>query len=254
MFRFSNGLKALAAFTLAFASMSSFSNAFDPQIMEVPEGYDYQSPTEIEAARAQIAKDFAGATDPTALSGRVRAKMLAQYAHLDPGHEVPADLLEEAVVYFDANKNRFPNQAYITIVDFKARSNSQRFFLINMESGAVEKYWTTHGINSDKNRDGYAEAFGNVINSGKSSLGFVRTAEVYHGKFKRSVRLDGLNTTNSNIRARAIVFHGWDGVKEERRIQGLSWGCITLDWTVKDSVLDRIKEGSLMYVAVSKIK
>jgi len=32
----------------------------------------------------------------------------------------------------------------------------------------------------------------NVEGSGRSSLGFVRTAEVYSGKYNVSVRLDGL--------------------------------------------------------------
>src|SRR5690606_5467249 len=118
--------------------------------------------------------------------------------------------------------------------------------------GKVERFRTTHGKGSDANNDGYAEVFGNEIGSGMSSLGYVRTAEVYSGNFGRSVRLDGLSATNSNIRARAVVFHGWDGVKEGDFIQGLSRGCITMDWNFKDAVLEKIKEGSFMYVGLSK--
>lgn len=252
MFRIFETLKALVACSLLFASLTVSSNSLQPMTMDSPEGYDLQSPEEIEAARKQIERDFAGQISPQSLSAAQREQILSQYAHLDPKREVPTDLLEQTVVYFDANKSRFPNQAYITIVDFSKRSNQQRFFLIDMVSGEVIKHWTTHGLNSDKNKDGFADSFGNVNGSGKSSLGFVRTAEVYSGKFKRSIRLDGLESSNSNIRQRAIVFHGWDGVKEEAKIQGLSWGCITLDWNVKDGVLDKIKEGSLMYVGVSK--
>ncbi len=234
-----------------FASIAIASTAYDMS-GETQEGYDKQSPEEIAQANAIVARDFANALTPEQVSPRAQAKILAQYSHLDPNHEVPTDLLRDALIYFEANKAAFPNQAYITIVDFKKRSNRHRFYLINLTTGAVEKYHTTHGIHSDKNKDGYAESFGNVPNSGKSSLGFVRTAEVYNGKYKRSVRLDGLSSTNSKIRERAIVFHGWDKVHEKDVIQGLSWGCITLDWAVKDSVLDRIKEGSLMYVGVAK--
>lgn len=43
-----------------------------------------------------------------------------------------------------------------------------------------------------------------------------------------------------------------DGVKEANVIQAMTWGCIALDWTVKDAVLDKIKEGALLYVGVSK--
>jgi hypothetical protein len=254
MFRILETLKALTASSFLLASLTVSSNSLQPMTMDVPEGYDQQSPQEIEAARQKIERDFAGQISASSLSVEERERILSQYAHLDPKREVPTDLLEQTVLYFEVNKSRFPNQAYITIVDFSKRSNIQRFYLIDMVSGEVTKHWTTHGLNSDKNKDGFAESFGNVNGSGKSSLGFVRTAEVYSGKFKRSIRLDGLDSTNSNIRRRAIVFHGWDGVKEEPRIQGLSWGCITLDWNVKDAVLDKIKEGSLMFVGISKAK
>lgn len=234
----------------ALVAFSTYADTFDPN--NPGEGFDREDPAAIQKAHEIIDRDFAGAVTLHQLSVRSRIRTLADYQHLDPNREVPQDLLRDAVAYFDANKQRFPNQAYITIVDFKKRSDKSRFYLINMSTGAVEKYHTTHGINSDKDDDGYAESFGNVPDSGKSSLGFVRTAEVYEGKFKRSVRLDGLSTTNSNIRDRAVVFHGWDKVHEANVKQGLSWGCITLDWAVKDGVLDKIKEGSMMYVGVSK--
>jgi hypothetical protein len=215
------------------------------------DGPDRQSPEEVAAARRQIARDFAGAVNPDQLTEDETAWLLAPLAKIDPNHEVPADLLKTALTYFQANKSGFPNRDYITVVDFKPRSDHYRFFLINMKDGSVEKYHTTHGEGSDPDDTGYASTFGNVINSGKSSLGFVRTAEVYTGTYKRAVRLDGLSTTNSNIRERAVVFHGWDGVHEANVLQGLSAGCITLDWSVKDGVLDKIKNGSLMYVGVS---
>lgn len=222
------------------------------EVDEAIEGFDRQTPEEIEQARQVIARDFAGAISPFNMDKSTEDEILARYNYLDPSHEVPTDLLKTAVLYYDANLERFPNKAFITIVDFSPRSDKKRLFLIDMATGAVESYHTTHGIGSDKNKDGYAERFGNVINSGASSLGFVRTGEVYTGKFKRSLRLDGLSSTNSNIRARAIVYHGWDKVKEANQIQGLSWGCFTMDWALKDAVIDKIRDGSLFYAGVSK--
>lgn len=215
------------------------------------DGPDPQTPREIAAARAVIERDFANAVEPWELTELDKAALLVPLRNIDPGHEVPPDLLENALLFFQANKSRFPNQNYITIVDFKPRSDHYRFFLINMQDGSVEKYHTTHGEGSDPKETGYAQTFGNVINSGMSSLGYIRTAEVYSGTYKTAVRLDGLSSTNSNLRARAVIFHGWNGVHEANVIQGLTAGCITLDWKVKDSVLDKIKEGSLMYVGVS---
>jgi len=216
---------------------------------ELGEGFDKQSPEEIERANSEIRELFKDAVVP---SLRRRVSILKKYQHLDPKKEVPTDLLEKTVAYFDANRSKFPNQSHITVIDFKPRSDKFRFFVINMETGKVEKFHTTHGVGSDKNKNGYAERFGNVINSGASSLGFIRTAEIYSGKFKRSVRLDGLSTTNSNVRERAVVLHGWDDAHEANVIQGLSWGCPALDWAVKDGVIDKVAEGSLMYIGVSK--
>jgi hypothetical protein len=221
-------------------------------LVELQEGFDKQSPEEILKANLKVQADFADAIDPSILPVSEQARILTKYKYVDPSNEVPQDLLTEAILYFDTNKSKFANQAYITVVDFAPRSDRYRFYLVNMNDGSVERYHTTHGIGSDPKDTGYATSFGNVENSGKSSLGYVRTAEVYSGKYKVSVRLDGLSDTNSNIRERAIVFHGWDDVHEANVKQGLSWGCITLDWKIKDGVLEKIKEGSLMYVGVSK--
>lgn len=222
-----------------------------PQIV-LADGPDQQTPEEIAAAKKAIERDFQNMVLPHTLSFEAQKSILDQYDHLDPKREVPTALLKKTVLFFHANKSSFPNQSHISVLDFGRRSNQQRFWVIDMRTGQVQKYWTTHGWASDKNNDGYAEQFGNVVNSGMSSLGFIRTAEIYWGKFKRSVRLDGLESTNSKIRERAIVLHGWDNAFDKPVIQGLSWGCPALDWSVKDSVIDKVAEGSLMLIGVAK--
>jgi hypothetical protein len=219
---------------------------------EVFEGFDRQSPAEIERSAQAIRQEFGDAILPEAMSESEKAEVLSRYQHLDPEREVPTDLLETAIVYFDKNKAKFPNQSYFSVVNFKPRSDKFRFFVINLASGHVEKYRTSHGWGSDQDQDGFAERFTNIVDSGSSSIGFVRTAEVYSGKFQRSIRLDGLSSTNSRIRRRSIVVHGWDGVHEAPVLQALSWGCPALDWSIKDRVIDQIKEGSLMLMAVAK--
>jgi hypothetical protein len=162
--------------------------------------------------------------------------------------------LNPALLYFDANKDGFPNQTVISIVDFGLRSDKGRLYLIDMASGAVKIYHTTHGVNSDKNKNGYPESYSNVINSGKSSLGFARTTDEYVGHYGTSVRLDGLSTTNSNMRARAVVYHPWEKTKEEDIIQAMSHGCITVDPKFAPEVIERVKGGSLLYVGSSTRK
>lgn len=217
------------------------------------DGPDPQTPAEVQAARARVERDFKRAVEPSALNPPRRLTILGKYDYVDPTGMVPKDLLSDALIFFDLNRGGFTNQDYIAIVNFKPRSDEYRLFVINMKDGSVERFRTTHGGGSDPDRDGIATIFGNEIDSGKSSLGFVRTAEAYDGRFGRSIRLDGLSSTNDNMRVRAVVFHGWEKVKEANVLQPRSRGCITTDVAVKDAILEKIKEGALMYVGLTKL-
>lgn len=230
--------------------LANLSNAnFEGETL--PEGFDRQSPREIEEARREIGSLFQDAISPDELTENDKDRILEAYSYVDPHHLIPRDLLEPALLFFDQNQEKFPNHRSLSVVDYHRRSDSFRFFIVDLKTGAVHQYHTTHGRGSDRNRDGYAERFSNVVNSQMSSLGFVRTGEVYSGKYRRSLRLDGLSATNSNLRARAVVVHGSDYVHEQPVLQGLSMGCLALDWRVKDQVISQIRDGSLMYLGVS---
>jgi hypothetical protein len=180
-----------------------------------------------------------------------KTQVLSNYSHLDPNHIVPTALLEKAVVYFEANKSRFANQNYLSVIDFSKKSTKARFFVVNLKTGAVWSLHTAHGKGSDSNNDGVAESFGNVSGSGKSSLGFYRTAETYQGKHGYSLRLDGLSSTNSKVRARAIVVHEAAYVSEAAKIQGRSLGCPAVTHSNRDKLINQIKNGSLIYAGLS---
>lgn len=185
------------------------------------------------------------------LSASEVAQIMASYSHLDPNHEVPAQLLSKAVAYFDSNKARIRNQETITVVDFSPHSSNKRMFIINMTSGEVLKMYVAHGNGSDTNNDGIAASFGNVSGSNKSSLGFYYTAETYSGKHGYSLRLDGLSSTNSNVRARAIVVHSAAYVKDAAIKQGMSAGCLAVPDKFRTQVVDLLKNGSLIYAGLS---
>ncbi len=212
------------------------------------ENPDQESFEKIQSVRKQIEAEFADAILPEEIFNKSAEFTLFQYNYVDPNRWVPSDLLAKALLYFDKNKSKFKNQNYITVVNLGARSNNYRLFVINLKTGAVERYRTSHGEGSDTNRDGYAESFGNIPGSKKSSVGYARTAEVYYGSFDRSLRLDGLSATNSKIRERAIVFHGWKPNVEANQLQPLSWGCVTIALAHRDAFIDKIKNGSLMLV------
>lgn len=192
----------------------------------------------------ELNRDF---LEPDFSLSRSQSEVLRRYSHLDPKRRVPSALLRRAVLYFDKNKRSFRNQNYITIVDFSKRSNKRRLFLVHMPSGAVSRLRTAHGAGGDRDNDGFVEALSNTSGSHMSSRGFYRVAEVYHGSWGRSVRLDGLSSTNSRARRRAIVIHGHNDMTESNRIQPLSWGCFMLSHSIRDAVIDRISGGSLLY-------
>jgi hypothetical protein len=162
--------------------------------------------------------------------------------------KVPVKMLNEALDYYRLNLNKIKNKDVIAIINFKEHNSKERLFLIDMNTGDVDSYLVAHGKNSDKNFDGYADSFSNNINSLQSSLGFYLTAETYYGDNGFSLRLDGLSTTNSNARDRAIVIHGADYVSPGTKI-GRSYGCPAVEQRYHQLIIDRIKDGSLIYAS-----
>ncbi|MGZ3787056.1 MAG: murein L,D-transpeptidase catalytic domain family protein [Bacteriovorax sp.] len=172
--------------------------------------------------------------------------IIRAYSHLDPDKEVPAGLLKKALHYFVSHKVKIKNKSTIGVIDFSQHSSKERFYLIDMVSGRVDKYQVAHGKNSDPNYDGYATKFSNTPNSEMSSQGFYLTAETYEGSHGYSLKLDGLSSTNSNARSRDIVIHPAPYVQPGRK-SGRSWGCPALDPRYSEEVIDRIKGGALIY-------
>lgn len=186
-----------------------------------------------------------------------RAQVVRRYDNLDPTNIVPRALLEDTILYFDVNKARIPKQSYFVVVDLSKFSGLDRFWLVDLASGAVESHKTAHGDGSDPDSDGYATMFSNESGSHKSSLGFYLTGEIYDGTHVHSMKLDGLSPdgspngmANTNARERAIVVHEASYVDDATTTkQGRSNGCPALDPDIEVSVVDRVHDGSLMYIA-----
>jgi L,D-transpeptidase catalytic domain len=199
---------------------------------------------EESSADALTASDY-----PTPnLSADQKAAVFARY-QVDPSGVVPKALLVDAVAFYDFNKERLKNRSFLTVVDFSKHSGKQRLFVVNMTSGAVSSYVVAHGSGSDPGNTGFATKFSNVENSNQTSLGYYVTGETYNGKHGNSMRLDGVSTTDSHARARAIVMHGADYVSEGRSRQGRSWGCLALPPNEKDGVIAKLKGGSVIFAA-----
>lgn len=170
------------------------------------------------------------------------------YNYVDPRGIIPSTPKKAALKFYDQMKSSLKNKNFLTVIDFSQYSGKKRFYLIDMRTGEVETYKTSHGSGSDSNHDGYAETFSNTSGSNASSLGLYRTAETYSGKHGYSLRLDGLSSTNSNARNRAIVIHPADYVDDSTSAKsGRSWGCPALDPSASSRVINLIAGGSLIY-------
>ncbi len=148
------------------------------------------------------------------------------------------------------SQNKLKNSKYLTIIDMRMSSNSKRLFIINMHENKIEyQSIVAHGRGSGNE---FANIFSNTINSHQSSIGFYQTAETYFGKHGLSLRLDGLEYSNNNARKRAIVIHSADYVSESfikkfGRL-GRSYGCPSLPKKDYKEIIQKIKEGSALFI------
>jgi len=171
------------------------------------------------------------------------------YSYIDPTSVIAKDLLNRALAYYHANASKIPNKNYLTIVDFARHASTERLYIINMSTGAVWSLHVAHGKGSDPGNSGYVHAVSNVSGSNESSVGFYRTAETYSGKHGLSLRIDGLSTTNSNVRMRDIVVHGATYVSDQNIKAGRSDGCFAVPIDDHVRVVEMIKDGSIIYAA-----
>ena len=176
----------------------------------------------------------------------------ASHPGLDPDHLVPKVLLDQAVSYYDANRDRIPNKKYLTVVDFTVHSRKTRLFIADMTTGKVEALHVAHGTGSDPGDSGVATHFSNTVDSHMSSLGFYLTAETVEGSHGLSLCLDGLSPTNSRAREREILVHGADYVEDSNVKQGMSWGCFALSIDSYARVINGIKGGSVIFAGLTQ--
>lgn len=140
--------------------------------------------------------------------------------------------------------------SFLTVIDMSVSANKNRFFLIDVaHKKIIHKSIVAHGRNSGGE---FAKDFSNKVGSYKSSIGFYRTAETYSGKHGLSLRLDGLEFSNNNARERAIVIHAADYVStsfiEKNGRLGRSLGCPSLPKENYSQVVQKIKNGSLLFI------
>lgn len=165
--------------------------------------------------------------------------------------KIDEQLKLRALLALHAKGDRIRHRDVIGICDFDKASRDARFYLLDMVSGLVTDYHVAHGRGSDPAHSGWLQHFSNVVGSEASSRGAYVTGDVYYGKYGRSLRLTGLDPSNSNADPRAIVVHG-AAYAEPSMIErygklGRSEGCFALSLLSLQYVLLKLGPGRLLY-------
>lgn len=138
----------------------------------------------------------------------------------------------------------------VGVADFSEASKIPRFHLVDIAGGRIDSLLVAHGRGSDPGHTGWVKTFSNAPGSEATSEGCYLTADQYVGGHGRSIRLKGLDPTNSNAEARAIVIHsawyvGPDMVRAHG-ILGRSEGCLAVSQADLPQVLQRLGPGRLI--------
>jgi hypothetical protein len=100
------------------------------------------------------------------------------------------------------------NEEYCFMVDMSIPSGKRRFFVYNLKKDSIEfTSMVSHGSGSYKPNCNDQLIFSNVANSNCTSIGKYKIGNSYFGTYGLSYKLFGLDSTNSNAFARAIVLH-----------------------------------------------
>lgn len=139
----------------------------------------------------------------------------------------------------------------IGIADFGQPSARPRFHLVDILAGTTTSLLVAHGKGSDPEHTGMLQSFSNMPGSGATSEGAYLTGETYTGVHGLSRRLVGLDPTDDQAEARAIVIHsawyvGADVIAKQGKL-GRSDGCFAFSKQDIALVLARLGDGRMIY-------
>ncbi|OUR96419.1 hypothetical protein A9Q84_08690 [Halobacteriovorax marinus] len=187
---------------------------------------------------------------------------------------VPETPLRTALSFYFKNRNSFRNKTYISLADYSQSSREKRLYILNLETGMVQREYVAHGSGrnrlgfpvADKNHDGFLNKckhskfsrFMRLVKHrrwGMTRPGFMRVDETYrskkfdYGSMKghNSIRLTGLSRSSKDVRKRSVVIHEADYVKDESVVQGRTLGCPAVPVGRMKHIISKISGGSLLY-------
>jgi hypothetical protein len=173
----------------------------------------------------------------------------APKAFAAPGGISP-ELFSRAKAALDSRK-WMRHRDFIGVADFAKGSADPRFHIVHLPSGHVESFRVAHGNGSDPGHTGFLEHFSNQPGSEATSNGAYMTSDTYHGKYGLSMKVRGLDWSNSNAESRAIVIHNaWYAEPEMVDIHGKlgrSQGCFAFSRRDQWNVMQRLGDGRMIF-------
>jgi hypothetical protein len=167
------------------------------------------------------------------------------------GTGLTSDIMRRALAALERHRDAIAHRDVMAVADFSLPSRATRFHIVNLGDGRARSFLVAHGRGSDPGHTGWLQRFSNAPRSNATSAGAYRTDGIYVGGHGRSIRLTGLDGSNSNARARAIVVHGaWYVSPEMARAHGVlgrSEGCFALSAANLPEVLERLGPGRMIY-------
>jgi hypothetical protein len=177
------------------------------------------------------------------------ARAFAAVAPLQP--RIDPALRARAMAALEARRGIIPHADVIGIADFSRASRDPRFYIVDLRSGFTTEHLCAHGRGSDPAHSGWLEHFSNDFGSEATSEGAYLTGDAYTGKYGWSMRLSGLDHTNYNAEARAIVVHSARYAEPSMIAQfgklGRSEGCFALPGISHAEAMTRLGSGRLLY-------
>jgi L,D-transpeptidase catalytic domain len=165
--------------------------------------------------------------------------------------DIDPSLHRRALDALEQHRDSITYRDFIGVADFSLPSRAPRFHLVNLADGSVRSHWVAHGKGSDPSHTGWLERFSNEPHSNATSAGAYRTGSPYVGAHGHSMRLEGLDPTNSNALSRAIVVHGAWYVNErvigDFGMLGRSQGCFAVADSSLPEIMARLGPGRLIY-------
>ena len=197
-----------------------------------------------------LSQTFQGLVAPAAPgTNAVPQSPFAQRPVLTAPQGIDPQLFARAKAAMD--QHRIYARDTIGIVDFSKPSSEPRFHLVDLATGQVESHRVAHGRGSDPAHSGYLERFSNEFGSYATSNGTYTTGDYYDGKYGLSMKVHGLDWSNNNAEARAIVIHNaWyaeDDMIPMHGMLGRSEGCFAMSRKSQYEVMRKLAGGRMIF-------